>query len=291
MKMTGIRPPLLLAAVALAMSRAVLAEDLAAIAAAAVGADIVIVGEVHDNPEHHRRQARLIDRLRPAAVAFEMLTAEQATIANRASARDTSLAEKLVWEDSGWPPWPLYQPVFAATGNAVLYGMAVPTDAVNRAVSEGAAAVFGVDAARFGLAQPLPESEQRARERLQQEAHCNMLPESLLPGMVEAQRLRDAAFARIALAAVAQSGKPVVVITGTGHARGDWGMPAALRAAAPQLKVITIGQFEEAAPAEGHFDHVLVSAAAPREDPCNTLRNKNRERALPADVGAGAAAD
>ena len=161
--------------------------------------------------------------------------------------------------------------MFEATGSAVIYGMALPADLVNRAVIEGSAAVFGSDAARFGLAVDLPHAEQRARERLQQDAHCGMLPESLLPGMVEAQRLRDAAFARTTLEAVEKSGKPVIVITGTGHARDDWGMPAALGVAAPQLEVMTIGQFEESVPAAARFDHTLVSSPAPRKDPCEAL--------------------
>ncbi len=61
---------------------------------------------------------------------------------------------------------------------------------------EGAAAVFGAAAARFGLDAPLPEDEQAAREAEQAEAHCGALPAEMLPGMVEAQRLRDAALAR-----------------------------------------------------------------------------------------------
>src|SRR6056297_678930 len=41
-------------------------------------ADIVILGEVHDNRAHHEAQAELVARIEPAAVVFEMLTPEQA---------------------------------------------------------------------------------------------------------------------------------------------------------------------------------------------------------------------
>ncbi len=44
----------------------------------ASGHDIFILGEVHDNPHHHALQARLVERLDPAAVVFEMLTQDEA---------------------------------------------------------------------------------------------------------------------------------------------------------------------------------------------------------------------
>jgi uncharacterized iron-regulated protein len=150
--------------------------------------------------------------------------------------------------------------------------MALPGETVNAAVGKGAAAMFDGDAKRFGLSQPLSAVEQSARESHQQAAHCGMLPLSLLPGMVEAQRLRDAAFARSALQALEDTGGPVVVITGSGHARIDWGMPAALRHAAPERRIVSVGQLE--APVEGAepFDYWLVAEPVPRDDPCEGLQ-------------------
>ena len=232
------------------------------------GADIVILGEVHDNPAHHRRQAELITALSPSAVAFEMLSPAQAAIANGTSARDSRLAEALDWADSGWPDWSLYQPVFEAVGRTPIYGMAVSRGALNTAVSEGAAEAFGDGAALFGLTSPLPAAQQALREAHQREAHCDLLPETLLPGMVAAQRLRDAVFARVAIRAVEQTGGPVVVIAGTGHARVDWGMPAALKLAAPALRVVSLGQLEARPSADVPYDLWLVADPAPREDPC-----------------------
>jgi hypothetical protein len=61
---------------------------------------------------------------------------------------------------------------------------------------------------------------------------ATLAPE-ILPGFVEAQRLRDAALAEAALAALEAHGAPVAIITGNGHARRDWGVPAVLAVAAP----------------------------------------------------------
>ena len=231
-------------------------------------ADIAILGEVHDNAAHHRMQAELLEALAPAAVVFEMLTPAQANTVNSLEDRDQALREALAWDEGGWPDWPLYQPVFAALGDAAVYGMALPRSEVSRAVSEGAAPVFGDEAAQFGLARPLPQDQQREREEHQQAAHCNALPEELTAGMVEAQRLRDAAFARTALVAFRETRGRVAVITGSGHARTDWGMPAALKHAAPAIHVVALGQLEAEPEGEPPYDIWLVTEAAPREDPC-----------------------
>lgn len=232
-------------------------------------ADIVVLGGVHDNSAHHAHQARAVAAIAPAALVFEMILPEQAA-AITPDLRDdpAALGVALDWAARGWPDFAMYHPIFAAAPQAAVYGAEVPRDDVRRAVAEGAAAVFGDGAAALGLTQPLPAAEQAAREGRQADAHCGMLPAHLLPGMVEAQRLRDAALAQTAITAHRETGGPVVVITGTGHARTDWGMPAALGMAAPGLAVLSVGQYE--VPASGPLPHDLwlITAATQRPDPC-----------------------
>ena len=174
-------------------------------------ADVVVLGERHDNPAHHANQARAVAALAPSALVFEMLTPEQAAKVTPALRADRAALEKaLGWADTGWPDFAMYHPIFTAS-DAAIYGAALPRDEVRRAVGEGAAEVFGEQAAAYGLADALPGDQQQEREDLQREAHCNALPETLLAGMVEAQRLRDAAFARTVAQAVAETGGPVAV--------------------------------------------------------------------------------
>jgi uncharacterized iron-regulated protein len=89
--------------------------------------------------------------------------------------------------------------------------------------------------------------------------------------MVDVQRLRDAALARAVVQAMADTGGPVAVITGNGHARRDQGLTLPLARVAPDLSVLTIAQFEEIAPASPSFDLWLVTPAIPRDDPCAAL--------------------
>jgi hypothetical protein len=110
--------------------------------------------------------------------------------------------------------------------------------------------------------------EQAEREALQMAAHCDALPEEMLPGMVAVQRLRDAVLARAVIRALDETDGPVAVITGSGHARRDWGVPAALAEVAPDLDVWVLGQTEDGRPLEGGFDTVKSAPAVERPDPC-----------------------
>ena len=232
-------------------------------------ADIVILGEVHDNPAHHATQAARVAELAPAALVFEMLTAGQAARVSDDLRPDADrLAEALGWADSGWPDFAMYHPIFTAAPDARVYGAAVPRAQARAALEQGIVAHFGAeDAARFGLDRPLPGDQLTARLAFQQEAHCGAMPEAMLPVMVDLQRLRDAELARVALAALDQTGGPVAVITGNGHARRDWGMPVYLLAARPDVTIFALGQ-SEAGGIAGSFDEVVDAPAVDRPDPC-----------------------
>jgi len=244
-------------------------SDLSALPAA----DVVILGELHDNPIHHANQAAAVAALRPAALVFEMLSPEQAArVTPERRGDEAALGEALEWADSGWPDFAMYYPIFAAAPEAAVYGAALPRDDVRRAVSEGAAAVFGAEAADYGLSEPLPGTQLEIRVTGQREAHCNALPENLLPGMVEAQRLRDAALARAVHRALDETGGPVAVITGNGHARKDWGLAHALGRVAPDIGLLSVGQFESAPEETPPFDVWLVTEPAERPDPCAAFK-------------------
>lgn len=252
---------------------------LAAPAALAVGgvftgADVVLLGEQHDNPHHHMRQAKIVSELQPSAVVYEMLTPEQAARATPdLISSQAGLEAALGWNESGWPDFEMYYPIFAAAPKARIYGAAIPRQKAHEVMQSGIGSVFSGDLARFGLDRPLDSESQERREILQAEAHCNALPEDMLPIMVEIQRLRDAELARVALQALEDTGGPVVVITGNGHARADWGAPAFLRRVAPGLRVATLGQGETASgPPSGDFDMVEIGPDVDRGDPCAAFR-------------------
>ena len=236
-------------------------------------ADVVILGEVHDNPVHHINQTRAVAAIAPKALVFEMLSPDQASrVTPLLRADRAALEAALGWNDSGWPDFAMYHPIFLAAPAAVVLGGALPQQDVRRSMTDGAAAVFGDGAARYGLALPLEPAEQAAREADQKTAHCNALPDALLPGMVDAQRLRDAALARAAVQAFDVTGGPVVVITGSGHADRARGIPVALAEAAPDLRVLSVGQVEGEPGPDAPFDLWIATPPHPRPDPCAAFR-------------------
>lgn len=241
---------------------------------AALGAEIVFLGEQHDNLAHHQLQAAWTSGLQPKALVFEMLTPQQAEKITDQNRSDETLLEKaLDWEGSGWPSFSMYYPIFAAAPKAKVYGAGVPRDRLGDLMQHDVVAVIGADAAtRFALDEPLTPAEQEAREALQRSAHCDALPEELLPRMVDVQRVRDAALAGAALDALAQVGGPVVVITGNGHAREDWGAPFLVSVAAPDVTVFSLGQGEAGSEPLGGFDVVVDGPAVDRGDPCDAFK-------------------
>jgi len=231
--------------------------------------DVLIIGELHDNPEHHVQQRNAILGVAPKAVVFEMLTPDEA--ARLADVARTPQAMRAATTGFHWTNIADYADVLSES--AVIVGAALPPETVRAAFADGAAPVFGTDAAVFGLDQNVPDAELAQRVTLQFDAHCGAMPQEMMGGMVEAQRLRDAAFARAVVDALDTYGAPVVLITGNGHARTDWGVPVYLATARPDLAVESIGQGENGQAPEGTFDMTLNAAAAPeRGDPCAAFR-------------------
>lgn len=256
-------------AVFLCLASPAIAQDLSAVPHD-LAAEVVVLGEVHDNPLHHLGQAELIRRLKPKAVVFEMLSPAQGEQVNSDPRTDLAgLGARIGWEASGWPDYALYQPVFEALGTIPVIGAAAPRDKVRQAFDEGAGQIFGTDAGNFGLDAPLSQPEADTRQQMQFDAHCGEIPREMMGGMVEAQRYRDATFAEAVLAALEAYGAPVVLIAGHGHARTDWGVPAMIRAAAPEVSVYAVGFVEGGS--ETPFDVTISTEPVDRSDPCAAL--------------------
>lgn len=239
---------------------------------AAPAQDILILGEVHDNPEHHAVQAREVAALAPAALVFEMLTDAQADGLVLRDATDPVASEaELDWNAGGWPDFSQYHTIFLAAPEAVIFGAGVPRETLRALMEADFIDPETEDDPLFRL-EPLPQEEQNAREAHQLAVHCDALPPEVLPDLVAMQRYRDARLARVALTALERTGGPVAMITGNGHARRDWGVPALLERHFPDTTVRVIGQTEDGAPLDGVFDDVISAPSVDRPDPCEAFR-------------------
>lgn len=247
--------------------------------AALATADVVVLGEVHDNPTHHDWQAWIAQGLQSrrgiGAFAFEMIeeSREADLAAHRAAGGSTgSLGAFLDWEARGWPDWSFYQGVIDAAPDAPLFGGALARSDLRRFARDLSA---WPQADLYALADPLPADEQATREAEKIAAHCDKLPAEMAPMMVAAQRLWDASFAAAALRAhMAADENLAVLVVGSQHARKDRGAPAALARAAPGVKTMAVGMTETALgdavdpEAAAVFDYLIAARAPERGDPC-----------------------
>jgi len=246
-------------------------------------ARFVLLGEVHDHPDHHRLQARLLRAAaggEPApAVVFEMLdpTQQDAIDAFLAGGgRDPdAFAARVDWAGSGWPDFALYRPLFAAALESGLPLVAAGLSRGDRLAADAPERTAG-----FGLDEPLPPDERAARLDELFVGHCELVPREALGPMVAAQRARDARMALALLRAAERHGRAVLV-AGNGHVRrGD--VPALLaRAGVARGEIVSVGQLEVdperptvAETAADRFDFTVFTPAAEREDPCDALRER-----------------
>lgn len=244
-------------------------------------ARFVLLGETHDNADHHRLQGELITSLatdRRPAVVFEMLDpTRQAAIDAYVGAfvgEVDAFAEQVAWADSGWPEWSIYRPVFAATLAAKLpiYAAELPRAQTRLFMAEGLAMFDPALVERFRLAEPLPAELQSAWLDEMFASHCDMVPREHLGGMVEIQRLRDVRMADAMLRGAEASGQAILV-AGGGHAR-DWAVPRLLHSIDPAAQTISVGftavQPELVDPRDygDSFDVLVFTPDIAREDPC-----------------------
>ncbi len=246
---------------------------------AALAADVLLIGEIHDNAAQHRLRLQWLDaiaRHRRVALALEQLDAARQDDLDRARAADAGsadslplrarrLAEAAGFDFRGWD-WRFYGPVIELALRREL-----PLIAANLSRSESVAVVRG-----RAPAAPEPagwgSDERRALEDAIRDGHCGTLPESMIVPMAAAQRTRDARMARSLIDVRRRSGLPVVLLAGNGHVRRDIGVPRYLAGLPPQDRVFVIGMVESPEGPSNAFDHAELTEPAVREDPCRALR-------------------
>lgn len=248
-------------------------------------ADYLLLGEKHDNADHHRLQLSVLESLIAAdalsGVAFEMIDASRAPklegIAGREFGADEELRTWLEW-DEGWE-WEFYSPLLRSSLDAGL-----PLAAAN--IDENA--VMDI---YQGEGPPLPEGifDQAAMDKLYadiDESHCGLLPESQFPAMVRVQQTRDIAMAN-ALGSLAGGRGTALLIAGNYHVRQDLGVPnylLALDAGTSREEILSLA-FLEVQPDEvvpvtylerfggiAEHDFLWFTPAVEEQDYCAELR-------------------
>lgn len=255
--------------------------------AAVSSAQYVLLGEKHDNPDHHDLQLMMLNQLIESGnvshVTFEMLdsTADSALagFVDQQFSDADDINAYLQWDNEGWN-WEFYGPLLETAYNE---SIAVRSGNIS---NETVSSVYG--------ASTPPEIaavlDREAMERLHQEideSHCGLLPQSQFPAMVRVQQARD--YRMASQLQVNESSRSAVLIAGNYHVRQDLGVPNYLLAQNSGLSrenIVSVGllevqegeirpqryldQFSEV-PA---FDFIWFTPAVTAEDYCESLRQR-----------------
>lgn len=247
-----------------------------------VSAPYVLVGEKHDNPDHHRLQLWLLQRLqeeRPqGALVMEMIAPTQQAAIDRLQGElsqgglpqdglpqkglpqekqpqgGAQLEKELEWSP-GWD-WSLYGPL-------VRWGLAHPQRLLAANLTE--------DEMRAIYQAPPAPADVYSAEALEllEEAiatsHCGKLPEQQFPAMLAVQQERDERMAQ----QLAEAPAPALLLAGNYHVRKDLGVPLHWPAEGPQAPlVVMLVEAGGTLPDRAQADFVWLTAALPATDYC-----------------------
>ncbi len=238
--------------------RAVTLGDLVAVAARA---DVVFLGELHDDSTGHAVElavlTALLDRDRPVALALEMVETDVQTVLDEYLA---GLVRERDWLAAGrpWANYALdYRPLVEAARAAG--ARVVATNAPGRYVSlvSRSGDLSALDSLSAQARAWLPASVAPPSGSLAAKFTALMggMPHGAGPtveGMLAAQNLRDATMAwRIAETLAQAPGTLVVHVNGSFHSEGGLGIPEHLARLAPQAEVVVVTMAPAAEPTPG----------------------------------------
>ncbi|MHC8341933.1 ChaN family lipoprotein [Pseudomonas sp. RT6P73] len=229
----------------------------------------LIVGEQHDNRDHHQLQLWLLQVLgerRPqGSLLLEMLTPDQQPRVDdvrRASTLPADLPDALNWQ-SGWD-WNLYGPIvdFVLTQPYPLLAANLDNLEVRT--------VYGKPPTLSGSRSNASSVKDELLAQIN-DSHCGLLPTSQMPAMLAVQQQRDRRMAERLLSAPT----PSLLFAGAYHARKDVGVPIhVLDLGEPQSPTVLMlaEQGGEVTPAMA--DYVWYTPATPAQDYCAEMRKQ-----------------
>lgn len=231
--------------------------------AALLPADVILLGEQHDAPDHQRIERDVVRSLAArgmlVAVAIEMAEQGNSTTGLAPGASEAQVQAALQWRSAGWP-WAAYGPVVMA---AVRAGVPVLGANLPRSQMAGAMADQSLDRQLSGPALKAQQQEIRI-------GHCGLLPENQISPMTRIQVARDMAMAQT-VAGARQSGQTVLLIAGAGHVRRGLGVPVYLPVDLTSKVLVAQAGSSPSAINLG-ADAVWETAALPPKDPCAELQ-------------------
>lgn len=236
--------------------------------------DRLLVGERHDNPDHHALQLWLLRALAEeraqGSLLLEMLEPEQQALVDAVRREvgegraPADLPEALGWQ-RGWD-WAQY-------GALVSHALAQPYPLLH--ANLGRDEIMSIYRAAPSL-QGRKSAAAAVSEALLAQievSHCGMLPASQLPAMLAVQQQRDRRMAERTLAAA----EPAMLLAGAFHVRRDLGVPLHIEdLSGKSVAVLMLAEVGETVSA-AQADYVWYTPAQPEQDHCEQLRRPGKQ--------------
>ena len=230
----------------------------------------VLVGEQHDNPDHHALQLWLLRELAAqraqGSLLMEMLNPDQqarvdaAQAATRTGQPPADAFKALAWQAN--LDWSVY-------GALVTYALRQPYPLL--AANLDRAQIMQIYKQRPVLTGAASTTQQVQATLLEdiRESHCGLLPEAQMPAMLAVQQQRDRHMAERLM----EAPLPALLLAGAFHVRKDLGVPLHLKdlGAGEGNAVLILAEAGKTVTAES-ADFVWYTAAQPEEDHCAQLR-------------------
>lgn len=206
------------------------------------GAKVIYVGEIHDNPDHHDLQLRIIRELHragvPLAIGMEVFTAGSQNDLDRwVAGKIDKAAFQRIYLRNWNMPWPLYGDIllFAREKGIPLVGLNVPREVTSKVARQGFESLSPQERRQLPPSITCDvDSAYMAMIRRSYSDHDTSA--KTFKNFCEAQMLWNKSMAYHLLEYLKKNpGRTVVVIAGSGHAiRG--GMPVQVDREKPGLK-------------------------------------------------------
>ena len=265
--------------------------DEAALLAMMGKADVLLLGETHDNPQHHDLQlkllkARIESGARPALLMEQLDTESQPALDLALADSDPAEALNTATGLITFTDRQFYRPFLATAIDNKLPVIAanISSRQLQPVIWNGFAAYDAAALKRMAVEEVWSDSRQTYMLSHIGGAHCGQIRDELRAGLTRSQRLRDALMAD---AAVSSIGRGIVAIVGSSHARRDIGMPLYLAARDPAAHILSIAFVEvipgldapetyetDSASGSPPFDVIWFSSRVDRADPCADFGKK-----------------
>ncbi|WP_370238838.1 ChaN family lipoprotein, partial [Neptunomonas phycophila] len=149
---------------------------------------IVLIGEKHDNTDHHQIETWLIQQLYPSdsantSLVLEMLDDSQTTNTIISGMSDSDLKQRLNWQDDSWP-WQDYGPLIKAAleQNMPVHSGNISRDAIQTIYKAGVPKTQ-----RFATTQGITQAVKDQVLDQVYESHCQLMQRNQLAPMVSVQ--------------------------------------------------------------------------------------------------------